>query len=157
MVGSKFKLLYNLFQKGECRKVFFGEFDYQIDAKNRFRIPAKLKEVVASGGFLTKGTNGCLFILSKDKFEKLAEKFSDVSLFDQRAMLENRLFFSSTSEIEQDGQGRILLAKNLLEFAEIKKDIVFIGAGDYVELWAKEKYEAYSKNYAEIAGVKVKK
>lgn len=137
--------------------MFFGEFDYQIDAKNRFRVPSRLKSVLEGGAFLTKGTNGCLFIIGREKFDGLAEKFEETSLFDDRAMLERRMFFSSASEIELDGQGRALLAKNLIEFADIKKDIVFIGAGDHVELWAKERYLDYSKNYDIFLNVKVKK
>ena len=135
----------------------FGEFAYQIDAKNRFRMPPKLKSVIEGGGFLTKGTNGCLFILGKEKFDKLAEKFADVSLYDQNAMLEARVFFSSASEIEQDSQGRILLARNLTQYAGIKKDIVFLGAGDHAEIWAKERYDDYTKNYSKFLNVKVKK
>ena len=135
----------------------FGEFAYQIDAKNRFRIPSRLKSILDDGAFITKGTNGCLFIIGKKQFEKMSEKFADISLFDQSAMLEARLFYSGASEIEQDNQGRILLQKNLLEFAEIKKDIVFLGVGSHIELWAKERYEQYSKNYSQIMNVKVKK
>lgn len=141
----------------ESGKVVFGEFSYQIDAKNRFRIPAKLKSILENGAFITKGTNGCLFILGKEKFEQMANRFSDVSLFDQSAMLDLRLFYSGACEAEQDGQGRILMPKNLLEFAGIKKDIIFLGVNDHVELWAKERYEQYSKNYDQILNVKVKR
>lgn len=137
--------------------MFFGEFSYMLDAKNRFRIPPKLKEVLENGGFLTKGTNGCLFVLDKQKFEKLAEKFSEVSLFDESSLLNSRMFFSSAFEVSIDGQGRVLLPRNLMEFADIKKDIIFLGVNDHVEIWSKERYEQYSKNYSQIINVKVKK
>lgn len=133
----------------------FGEFAYQLDAKNRFRIPAKLKNEAQPYAYITKGTNGCLFLFSEEKFNKLTEKFEDVSIFDQNAMLELRMFYSGAAEIEEDAQGRVLLPKNLIDFADIKKDIVFIGVGKHIELWAKEKYEQYSKNFDQFLKVKV--
>ena len=136
--------------------MFFGEFDYQIDGKNRFRVPVKLKEVLSGGAYLTKGPNGCLFIIDKKEFDRLAEKFTDCSIFDQSAMFDKRLFFSSASDATPDGQGRILLTKNLLEFAQIKKDIVFIGVDDHVELWAKEKYTEYLSESKKASKAKVK-
>ena len=133
----------------------FGEFAYQIDAKNRIRIPAKLKNENKPYAYITKGTNGCLFIFTADKFSRLTQKFEDVSIFDQNAMLEIRMFYSGASEIAEDRQGRILLPQSLIKFAQIKKDIVFIGVGEHVELWAKEKYEQYSKNFDQFLAVKV--
>ena len=62
------------FNKG--RRVYFltGEYDHQIDAKNRIRIPGKLRGKEEKLYF-TKGTDGCIFVFYesaiKEKFAKL--------------------------------------------------------------------------------------
>lgn len=41
----------------------FGKiYRHQLDAKNRMRIPAKLREELGENYTITKGTSGCLFV-----------------------------------------------------------------------------------------------
>ena len=40
-----------------------------------------------------------------------------------------------------DAQGRILLPKHLLAYAELEKDALIIGAGNRAEIWNPEVYE----------------
>ncbi|MCX5715761.1 MAG: cell division/cell wall cluster transcriptional repressor MraZ, partial [Candidatus Omnitrophica bacterium] len=57
----------------------------------------------------------------------------------------NRLFFSGTSELEIDKQGRILIPKYLKDYAGIKRDLVVIGVSNRIEIWAKETWQEYYK------------
>ena len=41
-------------------------------------------------------------------------------------------------EVNRDGQGRVIIPKALRREAEIEKDVVTVGMGDYIEIWAKE-------------------
>ena len=65
-----------------------------------------------------------------------------------------RFLFSSAIEIEEDNQGRFLLPSNLKTYANINKEVVFIGVGNRIELWASERWEEYSNlsknNFEEI-------
>ena len=123
--------------------MLFGEFYHQIDAKNRFRIPTKLSAHLGANPVISKGTNGCLFLFAREVFEtKIADQL-DASPIDTTNAKAVRVLFSSAAELEEDGQGRCLLPKNLLEFAKIQKDIVFIGVGNRAEIWAKEEYGKY--------------
>ena len=123
--------------------MLFGEFHQQIDEKGRIRIPAKLKSYLTDDVTITKGTSGCLFIFSGKMHDNLAFRLQTIPLTDMEIQRPLRAFFSSASHLEDDNQGRCLLPRNLRDFAEIKKDIVFIGVGNRVELWAKENYDAY--------------
>jgi MraZ protein len=44
-----------------------------------------------------------------------------------------------------DDMGRILISSSHKSYASIKKDVVIIGAGNKIEIWAKEKWEDYKK------------
>ena len=126
--------------------MLFGEFNQQTDEKGRIRIPAKLKPYLSESVTITKGTGGCLFLFSSDVWHNsLANKLSNVPLSDIEVQRSLRMFFSSASVLEEDNQGRCLLPKSLREYANIKKDIVYIGVGNRAEVWARESYDAYMK------------
>ena len=122
--------------------MFLGTYNHQIDQKNRMRVPAKFKAELGSGFVVTKGTNGCLFVLPGTE-NKLFQKLAELPVFDSAAQKSARLLLSSAYVAEEDAQGRVLLPKELLTHAKIVKDIVFVGVGARVEIWAKEVWEAY--------------
>ena len=121
--------------------MLIGTYRHQLDAKNRFRVPAKLKNELGSNFIITKGTGGCLFAFSSEGFEDLYQKLAMLPLFDEEAQKPVRKFLSSAFETEEDGQSRILLPKELKKFANITKNVVFIGAGSRVEIWAEEEWD----------------
>jgi len=56
-----------------------------------------------------------------------------------------RYFFSGASECAIDRLGRVLLPQALKTDAHIKKNVVIIGMGKKIEIWAKEKWEELVK------------
>jgi MraZ protein len=45
--------------------------------------------------------------------------------------------------VEADAAGRILLSKNLIEYAGLEKDIVLIAAVNKIEIWDKKTYQQF--------------
>ena len=128
--------------------MLFGEYNHQIDEKGRIRIPARLRADLGENFMVTKGTGGCLFLFSQAEWgTSLADKLTKVPLSDLEAQKSIRMFFSSAAELEVDNQGRYLMPRNLRDFAQIKKDIVFIGVGNRAEIWACEQYDANPFDY----------
>ncbi len=121
--------------------MLFGEFYYQIDEKNRARIPSKLKKGLGDCSIL-KGSEGCLYILPVEALNNIYQKINDIPMFSE-AQAPVRILFSSAAEIEEDNQGRFVIPSTLKEFAGITKDIVFVGAGTRVELWSAENWNKY--------------
>lgn len=121
--------------------MLFGEFNYQIDEKNRARVPSKLKKSLGSCSIL-KGSEGCLYILPVETLNSIYQKVQNIPMFSvEQAPV--RMLFSSAAEIEEDNQGRFVIPSTLKEFAGIIKDIVFVGAGTRVELWSAENWNKY--------------
>ncbi len=120
-----------------------GEYNHQIDAKNRIRIPSKLKGNEDSLYF-TKGTNGCLFVFSESAIaEKIEEKLKEIKLSDIDKQKGLRAMTKNFQLVESDAQGRMIIPQKLKEFAKIEKDVVICGAGTHIEVWAKEVYDEY--------------
>ena len=126
--------------------MLIGSYRHMLDQKNRFRIPSKFKNGLGEGLVITKGSSSCLFVFSKEEFDKLLDKTSNISIFDDEAQKPLRLVMSSAFEAEEDGQGRILLPAELKLHANIKKNIVLVGVGRRLEIWAEEVWDNYSNN-----------
>lgn len=120
-----------------------GEYAHQMDTKNRIRIHNKLKGE-EKGLYFSKGTNNCLFVYYEEGFKQLIEKLEQsVKISDADKQKSARVFAKSFSYVEGDAQGRMILPQKLKEFAKIDKDIVICGAGERIEIWAKEVYDVY--------------
>lgn len=121
--------------------MLIGTYRHSLDSKNRMRIPSKFKGELGANCIITKGTGVNLMLFSGDGFQSLYERLSAISIFDEEAQKPVRKFLSSAFEAEEDGQGRILLPKELILHAEITKNVVFVGIGNRVEIWAEEIWE----------------
>lgn len=127
--------------------MLIGSYHHQLDQKNRFRIPAKFKSVLGENLVVTKGSNKSLYLLNQESIESnVFNKMQNVSMFDEPIQKSFRLLLSSAHEVEIDAQGRALLPSALKEYANIIKNIVFIGVGNRVEIWAEEEWAIYSSD-----------
>ena len=121
--------------------MLIGSYRHAVDAKKRMRIPSKFKNELGTDCIITKGNNNNLFIFSQEQFSSLYEKMVNLPLFDEEAQKPVRKFLSSAFEAEEDAQGRVLLSKELMAHAGITKNIVFVGVGNRVEIWAEEVWD----------------
>lgn len=120
-----------------------GEYNHQLDAKNRIRIPAKLKKELGDEYYFAKGTNGCIFVFPKETVDAQFEKLKEIKLTDLEQQKGLRTFAKSYVQGEEDNQGRVVLNPALKKYAQIKKDVVICGAVTRIEIWAKEIYDEY--------------
>lgn len=87
--------------------MLIGEYQHNIDAKGRVIVPAKFREDLGEHFYVTKGLDGCLFVLSAAEWKRLQDKISAMPISKSRGL--QRFFFSGAAEVEPDKQGRILL------------------------------------------------
>lgn len=120
-----------------------GEYSHQLDAKNRIRIPAKLKKELGDRYCFTKGTNGCLFVFPEEVIKDKIAEIEEIKMSDADKQKGVRAFLKSVNFAEEDNQGRVILPSKLKEFANIQKDVVICGSGSHIEIWAKEVYDKY--------------
>ena len=121
--------------------MLIGTYRHSVDAKNRMRMPSKFKGELGENFVITKGTSNNRFVFSAEQFSAVYEKLMALPLFDEEAQKPVRKFLSSAFESEEDGQGRVLLPKELIAHANITKNLVFVGVGNRVEIWAEEVWE----------------
>ena len=117
-----------------------GEYRHGLDPKNRVFIPAKLREELGETFVVVKDLREkCLKIYSQAEWDKYIAPIKN----QERILAEKVLRFlsSSMSQVVPDSQGRILIPKDLVQYAEIERDVVVVGCYDYAEIWAEESYQ----------------
>lgn len=123
--------------------MFYGEFQHTIDPKGRIIIPSAFREELNVKFMITKGLEECLFIFSMPRWNSLVEKLETLPLSNNNARSFTRFFFSSAAQCEMDKNYRILVPQELRNHAKLEKDVSIVGVGNRVEVWSKEKWEAY--------------
>ena len=140
--------------------MFLGSFNYSIDSKGRISIPAKLRKFVdpkANDSFvMTRGTSKCIDIYPMNLWEDLVQdKLKNLNNFDPNQAMFLRMFLQQAAEDKLDTLSRLLIPKNLIDYAEIEKDVLILGAIKRIEIWNPKIYEEYLKtsklSYEEIA------
>jgi len=128
--------------------VFAGRFEYAIDDKSRVSIPAKFREMLSVHHDLRlifTNLDGCIVGYPFQEWLNIEEKISNRGSMKKEERLFLRYFFSGASECTIDKLGRVLLPQALKTDAHIKKNVVIIGMGKKIEIWAKEKWEELVK------------
>ena len=135
--------------------MLLGEFRHALDAKGRVFLPARWREELGEKVFLTLGLERCLYLMTKESFSEMAERFQRWQLEDENARRYTRLFFAKASEESVDSQGRITIPPPLREAAGLTKEMVLSGAANRAEVWDRSRYDSYSgeaqERYEELA------
>ena len=127
--------------------MLIGEYQHNIDPKGRVFVPAKFREDLGERFYVTKGLDGCLFVLSPQEWNRLQEKIMALPISKARGL--QRFFFSGAAEVEPDKQGRILIPQQLRDHAHITKDVTVIGAYSRAEIWDTESWKAFNSDLTE--------
>jgi len=125
--------------------MFIGEYKHNMDAKGRIAIPAKFRDGLKDGAVVTRGLDNCLFLYSRDAWNKIAKKLVDLPVGQSKARAFSRLMLTGAMDLEFDSQGRITLPEYLREFANLSKKTIVAGLYDRLELWNEEDWNKYKE------------
>jgi len=112
-------------------------------------MPARLRSELGAKVVVTRGLEGCLFVYPVRAWEEFAAKLNALPLTNASSRNFKRFMFSGASEVDLDNLGRILVPDYLKEHAALQKNIVVLGAGERLEVWDKEKWQAHQSRTAD--------
>jgi MraZ protein len=142
-------------EKSGGKWMLLGEYGLRIDHKGRVAIPAKFREAFNGGLVLSRGFDKCLIAYSIQEWKRVAERLVALPLTQLNTRRLSRFTFSGAFDLKLDRQGRVILPQTLRQYAEIKDEVVVVGAHSHLQLWAKELWlaekEYMAKHVAEIA------
>jgi MraZ protein len=109
-------------------------------------LPSRFREVLAAQGesrlVITTGLDPCLVAYSMSEWTAFEERLAKLPQLDPMVANLRRIFLSGAIETEVDKLGRLLIPQTLRDHAGLEREALWAGMGRYVELWAKDRFEA---------------
>jgi MraZ protein len=123
--------------------LLLGTYTPKLDDKNRLLLPAKFRDRFAPGLVMTRGQNRCVYLVPLDEFAKFYEKLKGALATDRKGQDYLRVMLSGANDDVPDKQGRLSIPLHLREYAGLDRDVAVIGAGNIVEVWDRQAWDAY--------------
>lgn len=123
-----------------------GTYECKVDAKGRMMMSSAFKKQLSSvlqEGFVIKRSvfQSCLELYPMQEWNLVMAKINKLNRFVKKNNDFIRRFTAGVKVVEMDASGRILIPKDLCQFAEIEKEVVLSSAVNIIEIWDKDKYE----------------
>jgi MraZ protein len=124
-----------------------GQFEVTLDEKGRISLPANLRRVLGDERLTLNPCDfekdKCLWLFPTSVYQDmLAEYKPNTHILSKKDRDFRRRLFNSQS-VEIDKAGRIPIPQVYRESANLTKDCLVLGQGEYIEIWDKEEYDKY--------------
>jgi MraZ protein len=124
--------------------VLSGHTSINLDAKGRLAIPTRyrayLDEVAGGKICATVHPDICLMLYPLNEWGPVQRRVMKLSNMEPKARDLQRLIIGYASDLEMDGNGRLLLPPSLRDFAHLEKKVVLIAVGNKCELWDEQRW-----------------
>ena len=127
--------------------VLFGEYELNVDDKNRLLIPSEVRGRIkpdqhGEAWFLVIGVDRHPWLYPERYYETLVSRDPSELTPTQDALDYDRMNLGMASRLEWDSQGRVLFPEKVLKRAGIGKEVTLVGNRDHLELWDRSEWEA---------------
>ena len=139
--------------------LFSGQSDYALDDKFRLTVPRdwRTENVESETLHLVPDSKGaCLRVMRPGRFMEFGEEArSQPGMDAKKHRLFVRNFYSNSTAVTTDKQGRIMIPKDYCTRLKLKGSVRVLGCRDLFEVWNKETFEVHhaeeASEYNQIA------
>ena len=132
--------------KNRVELMFLNHYHHNLDEKGRLTIPARYRELISQGAYITLGFDQNLMVLTTSYFNEIAERSAKLSLTDATSRQLMRLIFSNAERVEVDKAGRILIPQSLRDAVQLDGEAVVVGVLNYFEIWSPSLWNRQSES-----------
>lgn len=127
--------------------LFTGEYEHQIDAKQRLAIPSEIRERMSAelhgeALYIVPGANGSLWLWPELTFERMASALEQSLVPGEDMMDFEELLFPQSRRLEIDKAGRVRIPEQMLAEYGLGETVVILGMRDHLELRDPEKWKS---------------
>ena len=119
---------------------FKGQYEHSIDAKGRIAFPAKMRKVLSPDAqerfVVVRGLETCLYLYPDNEWCDVENALSKANNFTRTGRIAKRNFLRYAEDAVLDKQHRLALPYEHTNYAQINGKAVFIGMGQYIEIWS---------------------
>jgi MraZ protein len=136
--------------------LFLGTSANKIDAKGRVSVPNDFRAAIEPEDFqgvalFHSFTSRCIEGCPLSRMEKISDATDGLDLFGEEAQSINSLIFSDARKLAFDVAGRIVIPGDLVRFAGIEGEALFVGRGKTFQIWNRAEFEKHQKQARERA------
>lgn len=125
--------------------MLIGQYLHTVDSKSRVFVPAKFRSELQGELVVVQSMDKCLVLYNKEQWENFIKKLE--AFGDTKMKNIKRYILSSAFNTELDSQGRIVLCQSHREYANIEKEVSFVGLNSYVEIWRPDNFAATAEKF----------
>lgn len=122
--------------------MFLGQYEHTIDAKGRMAVPARFRVQLDRGAVISKGMGTCLSVYTMQRWEEKSAELVEGKSIEELRDFERRIY-PSASEVELDGQGRLVIPAMLRAYAGLENEVTVAGVRDHFEIWDRATWREY--------------
>ena len=124
--------------------MFLGEYEHTIDTKGRMAVPARFRAQLDRGAVISKGKGFCLSVYTMQRWDEKSAELTEGKTSEELRDFERRIY-PSASEVELDGQGRMVIPAKLRAYAGLGSDVTVAGVRDHFEIWDRAVWQDYQQ------------
>lgn len=138
--------------------MLIGQYTSRLTDKDRISVPKRLRSELGEEMVVARWYEDCLVLVSKNSWEVLLKRLTGGSTIITSSIRDiDRFILGLAFEVKLDKQGRFILPKVLLDYAGITTEVIFVGLGDRVEIWAIEQWRLLENEIKEKAEKAIEK
>jgi MraZ protein len=124
---------------------FLGQYEHNLDAKDRLTVPSKFRAALADGVILAKGLDPSVWVFSPEGFERFKSNFvGSTNPLGRKGRMIRHHFAALAFDDKLDSAGRIRVPKKLQDHAGLGEGTcVVVGSEDWFQIWSPERWSAY--------------
>lgn len=130
--------------------MLIGNYSAVLSDSRRVAVPKKLFSELGEKPVLAMWYEDCLILVANSFWSTLSKELVGNRNKDFGVRDIERFILGSAFETEPDDQGRIIIPEALSNYANLQKDLVFLGLVDRVEIWPKSVWDEKSKNLQKV-------
>jgi MraZ protein len=123
--------------------MLIGTFHLQIDDNGCVALPEAWRSNFTHGLVLTRGVDKNLLVFPTPKFRAIAEEIGRVGFEPTDARDWSRFLIGSAIPLPINKLGRLAIPESHRLYAELQQDLVMVGVGNRIEIWAAPQYAEY--------------
>jgi MraZ protein len=134
--------------------MLYGQNDVTLDEKGRISLPVSLRKVLGDAKLIIKSSDydkeKSLWLFPETDYlamlEDYKKEYKKMKRITSEKLREFNRRYHNFKDVEIDKAGRIAISQEYREYANLSKDCIVLGVGDYIEIWDKE---TYRRHYSE--------
>ena len=137
--------------------MFRGFSAVSVDSKGRLAIPSRYRDTLSVQSeccivITLNPLDRSLWLYPLPEWELIETKLAALSDFDLQSRRTKQMMRGYASDCQLDNQGRILLPKELREYAGITRQAVVLGQGNKFEMWDEESWNIQRDQWLQKVG-----